>query len=89
MVAASARMHKINELLWRQIQQVIQVNAPVGELAERPLLLQSVRCLLVVTLHTDAQWVGTTARERVFPEEPASMLARMGLATPFFLACPS
>jgi hypothetical protein len=37
---ASARVHKINQLLRRQIQQVVEVNATVGELAEGALLLK-------------------------------------------------
>ena len=37
---ASARVHKINQLLRRQIQQVVEVNATVGKLAEGALLLK-------------------------------------------------
>lgn len=44
-------MHKVNELLGGQVEQVVEVDATVGELAEGTLLLQLKRGDLLIIRH--------------------------------------
>lgn len=37
---ARTRMHKFQQLLWRKVEQVVEVNATVRKLAEGALLLK-------------------------------------------------
>ena len=49
-------MHEVHQLLLLQIDQVVEVNATVRELAESALLLQLERRSLIIRLRAGRYW---------------------------------
>ena len=66
---ASARMHQLHQLVIFQVEELLQVNATEGELAESALLLQRERCLLIITLRTRVARAACLQQQSRLPDE--------------------